>query len=160
MADEAKVKLHWLNGSRAQSILWLLEQLEIPYDLEIYHRQKNMLAPPELKKIHPLGKSPAITITAPGATEPVVLAETAFIVQYLCDHFPKGKTLVPPRWKDGQEGKVGGETEAWMRYQYLLYYIEGSFMFTMVLNFVLSGMQAKERTRWGTCSMLTSRWQA
>jgi glutathione S-transferase len=139
MADEAKVTLHWLNGSRAQSILWLLEQLEIPYDLEIYHRQKTMLAPPELLKIHPLGKSPVITVAAPAASEPVVLAETGFIVQYLCDHYPKGKTLVPPRWKDGQEGKVGGETEEWMRYQYLLHYIEGSFMATVVLNVILSG---------------------
>jgi glutathione S-transferase len=148
MAEEAKVKLHWLNGSRAQSILFLLEELDISYDLEIYHRLKSMLAPPELKKIHPLGKSPVVTITAPGVAEPVVLAETAFIVQYLCEHFPKGKELVPQRWKDGQEGKVGGETEEWMRYQYLLNYIEGSFMFTMVLNFVLSGMPVNP-TRWG-----------
>jgi glutathione S-transferase len=131
-----------LNGSRAQSILWLLEELEIPYDLEIYHRQKNMLAPRELRNVHPLGKSPAITVTSPNVSEPIVLAETAFIVQYMCDHFPKGKTLVPQRWKDGREGKVGGETEEWMRYQYLMHYIEGSFMPTMVLNLILSGMQA------------------
>ncbi|KAL2139596.1 hypothetical protein VTI28DRAFT_4937 [Corynascus sepedonium] len=138
MAEEAKVKLHWLNGSRAQSTLFLLEELEIPYELEIYRRQKNMLAPPELRKIHPLGKSPAVTITASGVSEPIVLAESAFITQYLCDHFPKGKTLVPQRWKEGQEGRVGGETDEWMRYQYLLHYIEGSFMFTMVMNFILS----------------------
>jgi len=101
-----------------------------------------MLAPPELKKIHPLGKSPVVTITAPGVSEPIVLAESAFIMQYLCDHFPKGKSLVPQRWKDGQEGKVGGETEEWLRYEYLMNYIEGSFMFTMVTNFILSGMRA------------------
>ncbi|KAK4123440.1 hypothetical protein N657DRAFT_644979 [Parathielavia appendiculata] len=141
MEEEAKVKLHWLNGSRAQSMLWLLEELEVPYDLEIYHRQKSMMAPPELKKIHPLGKSPVVTVTPPGATEPIVLAESGFIVQYLCDHFPKGASLVPRRWKDGQEHKVGGETEEWMRYQYLLYYIEGSFMSTVVLQFILSGMK-------------------
>jgi glutathione S-transferase len=128
--------------------------LEIPYELEIYHRQKSMLAPPELKKIHPLGKSPAITVTAPDAAEPIVLAETAFITQFLCDHFPKGKTLVPERWKDGKEGKVGGETDEWMRYQYLLYYIEGSFMFTMVMSFILSGMPAATRVAIG--SALTS----
>jgi glutathione S-transferase len=101
-----------------------------------------MLAPPELKNIHPLGKSPVVTVTPPGAAEPIVLAESAFILQYLCDHFPpKGSSLVPQRWKDGQENKVGGETDEWMRYQYLLYYIEGSFMFTMVMNFILSGKQ-------------------
>ncbi|EAQ91015.1 hypothetical protein CHGG_02950 [Chaetomium globosum CBS 148.51] len=141
MAEEVKVKLHWLDGSRAQSTLFLLEELEIPYELEIYHRQKTMLAPPELKKIHPLGKSPVITVTSPDTPEPIVLAESAFITQFLCDHLSKGKTLVPQRWKDGKEGKVGGETDEWMRYQYLLYYIEGSFMFTMVLHFILSGLK-------------------
>ncbi|KAK4237920.1 hypothetical protein C8A03DRAFT_34114 [Achaetomium macrosporum] len=140
MAVQAKVKLHWLNGSRAQSTLWLLEELQIPYEVQIYHRQQNMLAPPELRKIHPLGKSPVITITSPASAEPIVLAESAFIVQYLCDHFAKGKTLVPQRWKDGQENEVGGETEEWMRYQYLLYYIEGSFMVTVFLHFILSGL--------------------
>lgn len=105
-----------------------------------------MLAPPELKRLHPLGKSPLVSITSPGASEPIVLAESGFIVQYLCDHSPKGKALVPQRWKHGQEGQLGGETEGWMRYQYLLHYIEGSFMFTMVLNFILSGMQAPADT--------------
>lgn len=120
----------------------MLEELQIPYELEIYHRQKSMLAPPELKKIHPLGKSPTITITPPGASEDIVLAETGFIVKYLCEHFSNSKSLVPQRWKDGQEGKVGGETEGWMRYEYLLHYMEGSFMFTMVLNFIMGGMSA------------------
>jgi glutathione S-transferase len=141
MTGEAQVKLHWLNGSRAQSILWLLEELEIPYELDIHHRQKDMLAPPSLRKLHPLGKSPLVSVTTPGATEPFVLAESGFIVQYLCDHFPKGKELVPQRWKEGQENKLGGETEEWMRYQYLLYYIEGSFMFTLVLHFILSSLK-------------------
>ncbi|KAK4146251.1 uncharacterized protein C8A04DRAFT_10006 [Dichotomopilus funicola] len=143
MTEEAKVKLHWLNGSRAQSTLFLLEQLEIPYELEIHHRLKTMLAPPELRKIHPLGKSPVVTVTTPNAAgeEPIVLAETAFITQYLCDHFPKGPELVPPRWKEGRENRVGGETEEWMRYQYLLYYIEGSFMFTVVLHFILTALK-------------------
>lgn len=131
-----------LNGSRAQSTLWLLEELQIPYELEIHRRQKNLLAPPELRKIHPLGKSPVVTVTPPGASEPIVLAESTFILQYLCDHFPRGKELVPQRWKDGQEGRVGGETEEWMRYQYLVYYIEGSFMFTMVMHFILGGAPA------------------
>lgn len=129
-----------LNGSRAQGTLWLLEQLEIPYELEIYHRDKSMLAPAELAKLHPLGKSPVVTITPPGATEPIVLAESAFIVEYMCEHFSNGKELVPKRWKDGQEGKIGGETEEWMRYQYIMYYSEGSFMSQLVVYFVISGM--------------------
>ncbi|KAK7736218.1 bifunctional glutathione transferase/peroxidase [Cytospora paraplurivora] len=83
-----------------------------------------MLAPPELRKVHPLGKSPVVTIQAPGTSEPTVLAESGFIFQYLCDHFGQGSTLVPNKWKDGQEGKLLGETEAWMRYTYLLHYTE------------------------------------
>jgi glutathione S-transferase len=98
-----------------------------------------MLAPPELEKLHPLGKSPVVTITPPGATEPIVLAESAFIVQYLSDHFAQGRPILPKRWKEGQEGKVGGETETWMRYQYLMYYAEGSFMTTVFLFYVMLG---------------------
>lgn len=128
-----------LNGSRAQAIVWLLEELQVPYDVEIYHRQANKLAPPELVKVHPLGKSPVITITAPGSPEPVVLAESGFIFQYLTEHFTEARNLAPKRWKDGQEGKVLGETEAWMRYQYFLHYSEGSFMPNLVHHLIFSG---------------------
>ncbi|PSS03865.1 hypothetical protein BD289DRAFT_99709 [Coniella lustricola] len=143
MAEEKpKILLHWLNGSRAHSILWLLEDLEEPYEVEVFHRQPNALAPPELTKIHPLGKSPVVSITAPGATKPVVLAETPFIFEYLIEHSEKGNSLVPPRWKPGQEGKMLGETEAWMRYQYLMYYIEGSFMPILVQYIILNAMKS------------------
>ncbi|KAH8890901.1 hypothetical protein GQ53DRAFT_782177 [Thozetella sp. PMI_491] len=141
MADGAKITLHWLNGSRAQGILWLLEELQVPYELQIYHRLPSMMAPAELEKVHPLGKSPTITIELPGAKEPLVLAESAFIVQYFLDHFANGQPLQPKRWKNGQEGKLGGETEEWMRYQYIMYYSEGSFMTTAFLQFVLNGIK-------------------
>lgn len=144
MADQPKITLHWLNGSRAQSILWLLEELDVPYDVEIYHRQSNMLAPPELEKVHPLGKSPVLTIQAPGSSERTVVAESGFIFQYICDHFAQGKTIVPKRWKDGQEGKILGETEAWMRYSYLLHYAEGSFMPNLVMYIVLSALKSDQ----------------
>ncbi|KAL1880725.1 bifunctional glutathione transferase/peroxidase [Diaporthe australafricana] len=103
-----------------------------------------MLAPPELEKVHPLGKSPVVTITAPGSTEPVVLAESGFIFQYLCEHFAQGKSVVPKRWKDGQEGKLFGETEGWMRYSYLLHYAEGSFMPILVMYLVLSALKSNQ----------------
>ena len=81
-----------------------------------------------------------ITITTPGSPKPIVLAESAFVVQYLTEHFGAGKPLAPPpKWKDGQEGQIGGETEEWMRYQYILYYAEGSFMVTAFLYFVMTG---------------------
>lgn len=119
----------------------------MPYDVQVYHRKADMLAPPELANVHPLGKSPVITVTAPDSTQSVVLAETGFIIQYLCDHFGEGKNLVPKRWKDGQENKVLGETEAWLRYQYLLHYVEGSLMPNMVMYLVLSGMSHPRQTR-------------
>ncbi|KAI1448248.1 glutathione S-transferase [Annulohypoxylon stygium] len=141
--EQAKIKLYWLEQSRAQNILWLLEELKLPYELETFHRV-NMLAPPELKKIHPLGKSPVISITPPGSTEPKVLAEGGFIVQYLSEHFGQGTTMMPKRWKEGQEGKVGGETEQWMRWQYLLHYVEGSLMSMLVMAMVLGALKSPQ----------------
>ena len=129
--------VHHLNNSRSQRILWLLEELSIPYELEIFHRQANKLAPPELKKVHGLGKSPVLTVTAAGASEPVVIAESAFIIEYLLDHFAHDSTLLPKRYREGQEGKVGGETEEWMRFRFLLHYSEGSFMPNHILLLVV-----------------------
>ncbi|KAF4120307.1 glutathione S-transferase [Geosmithia morbida] len=133
-----KIKLYWLNQSRSQRIVWLLEELQVPYEIEVFHRTKEMLAPPELAKIHPLGKSPVISITPPQGGEPVVLAESGFMTQYLCEHLPGGKRLIPPRWKAGQEDQVGGETEAYLRYQYYLHYCEGSLMPLLVMTIIIS----------------------
>ncbi|KAJ6441654.1 palmitoyltransferase ERF2 [Purpureocillium lavendulum] len=141
-----KIKLYWLNGSRSQRIMWLLEELKVPYDVEVFHRNKQtMLAPPELERIHPLGKSPVVTVLpagAPAGTEPLVLAESGLMTEYLCEHLPEGARLVPRRWKDGCEGKIGGETEAWMRYRYLLHYAEGSLMPTLVVALVTSQLKS------------------
>lgn len=101
----------------------------------------NRFAPPELKKVHPLGKSPVISVTPPGSAEPIVLAESGFITQYLCEHFGSETTMMPKRWKDGQEGKVGGETEQWLRWQYFLHYAEGSLMPMLYLGMVLGALK-------------------
>jgi glutathione S-transferase len=133
----ATVKLYWLEQSRSQRILWLLEELKVPYELEIYHRDKEThLAPPELKKVHALGKSPVISVRAPGSKEPVVIAESAFIIEYLLDHFSNGSTLLPKRYKEGQEGKIEGETQEWLRFRYFMHYAEGSLMSLMLLAVV------------------------
>jgi len=135
--DQPRVKLYWLNQSRSQRILWLLEELSVPYELEIFHRNKETkLAPPELKKVHALGKSPIISVTNPGSTEPVIIAESAFIVEYLLDHFSAGSKLLPKRYREGLEGKVGGETEEWLRFRYFMHYAEGSLMSLMLLSLV------------------------
>lgn len=109
------------------------------YEIVIFHRDKDMFAPPELDKIHPLGKSPLVGITPDGSSSEIVLAESGFIAQYLCDHFAQGTTMLPPRYKEGQDGKVGGETEEWMRLQYFLQYVEGSLMPPLVTDLILSG---------------------
>ncbi|TVY80983.1 Glutathione S-transferase [Lachnellula suecica] len=128
-AEQPKIKLYWLEQSRAQRILWLLEELKLPYELETFKRDaKTHLAPPALQKVHPLGKSPTITILPPGATDPVVISESGFIVEYLLEYFGNGSTLLPKRYMEGQEGKIGGETEEWKRFRYFMHYAEGNLM--------------------------------
>ncbi|KAK4868463.1 hypothetical protein LT330_007185 [Penicillium expansum] len=132
-----KITLYWLEQSRSHRILWLLEELQLEYELKIFKRRADKLAPAELKEVHPLGKSPVITIQAPGAAKPLVLAESGAIAEYLCDHFSSARpTLVPQRYTPGNEGKVGGETEEWMRYRYFMHYVEGSLMPYLVMTLV------------------------
>ncbi|ETI19790.1 hypothetical protein G647_08803 [Cladophialophora carrionii CBS 160.54] len=141
-AGEPKIVLHWLEVSRSQRILWLFEELGVPYELKTYKRTKERLAPPELKEVHPLGKSPVVTIEIPGSATPIVLAESAAIVEYLCDHYDgQGKALVPTRYKPGKDGKIGGETESWLRYRMLMHYAEGSIMPFMVLSLIVGSIR-------------------
>ncbi|TAQ87119.1 hypothetical protein B7494_g4586 [Chlorociboria aeruginascens] len=136
-ADQPKIKLYWLDQSRSQRILWLLEELSLPYELSIFHRDpKTRLAPPELKEIHALGKSPVISIT-PSSGKPVIIAESAFIIEYLLDHFGGESTLLPRRYREGEEGRVGGETEQWLRFRYFMHYTEGSLMSLMLMTIVV-----------------------
>ncbi|PNS15180.1 Glutathione S-transferase 3 [Sphaceloma murrayae] len=136
-SDQPKVTLYWLEKSRSQRILWLLEECKIPYEVKTYKRV-NRLAPPELKKVHPLGKSPLISVQAPGQTEPRVIAESAFITEYLIDHF--AKHLAPARYKAGEDGKVGAETEEWMRYRFFMHYSEGSLMSFLLTRYLFGAL--------------------
>lgn len=106
-------------------MLWLLEELKVDYELKIFKRQ-NMLAPPELTKIHPLGKSPVVTVESEASPKPLVLAESGYIFEYLIDHF--GSWLAPERYQKGKDGMVCGETEEWTRYRYYMHYAEGTLM--------------------------------
>lgn len=145
MAEEKpKIILYWLDNSRSQRIVWLLEELKLDYDVEIFYRDpKTMFAPPELEKVHPLGKSPVISIQMPGAEKSIVLAESGLIVQYLAEHFPVNDgTFVPKKWRDGQEGKLAGETEEWLRYQYFLHYAEGSLMPVLLVSLILGQLSS------------------
>ena len=102
--------VHHLENSRSQRVLWLLEELAMPYEVRRYNRDpKTMLAPPELKQVHPLGKAPVIQ------DEGRVIAETGAIVEYLVEK---------------AEGKLGppANREAVLRYRHFLHYAEGSMM--------------------------------
>jgi glutathione S-transferase len=104
------ILVHHLENSRSQRVLWLLEELGLPYEVKRYKRDaKTMLAPPELPRVHPLGKSPMIE------DEGRVIAETGAIVEYLVEK------------ADGRLGPPANR-EAVLRYRHFLHYAEGSMM--------------------------------
>lgn len=100
-----------------------------------------MLAPAAFKKIHPLGKAPLLTIQAEGASEPIVLAESGPIAEYLIDHF--GPSLAPAQWQEGKENQVQGETEEWLRYRYFMHYTEGTLMPYLVTALLLQSKSSR-----------------
>jgi glutathione S-transferase len=112
--------VHHLNNSRSQRVLWLLEELGLPYEIKRYQRdRKTQLAPPELKSVHPLGKSPVLT------DGDATIAETGAIVEYLVEK--AGGALRPPE----------GSPER-LRWTYWLHYAEGSAMPPLLLRLVFS----------------------
>ena len=114
------IKVHHLNNSRSQRVLWLLEEIGLDYEVVPYQRDaKTMLAPPSLRRIHPLGKSPVIE------DGPLRLAETGAIVDYLVGRY--GERLASTE---------GGD--AHWRYRYWLHYAEGSLMPPLLLKLVVS----------------------
>jgi len=107
------ITVHHLNNSRSQRILWLLEELGLDYEVKRYQRNpQTMLAPPELRAVHPLGKSPVITEKS--ASGDLTLAESGAIVEYLADRYGAGK-LAP----------AFGSPER-VRYLYWLHFAEGT----------------------------------
>jgi glutathione S-transferase len=91
-----------------------------------------MLAGPELKKVHPLGKSPVISVKTANRADPLVIAESGTLTEYLCDYF--AQHLVPKRYQDGKDGQAGGETEEWLRYRFYMHYAEGSLMTLLLVG--------------------------
>jgi glutathione S-transferase len=117
---ESVIRVHHLNNSRSQRVLWLLEELELPYEIVRYQRDaKTMLAPESLKRIHPLGKSPVIE------EDSRILAETGVIVTYLVSRY--GPNLAPE-----------SDSDLYWRYLYWLHYAEGSAMPPLLLKLVIS----------------------
>ncbi|KAE8555209.1 bifunctional glutathione transferase/peroxidase [Talaromyces marneffei ATCC 18224] len=141
-SSDIKVTLYWLEQSRAHSILWILEALSIPYVLKTFKRSKDMRAPPELKAIHPLGKSPIVTVERPEYAQPLVLAESGAIVEYLLNHFGgEEKGLVPRKYASEEDAAKNLEMEEWLRYRFYMHYVEGSLMPQMVTGLILDNIR-------------------
>lgn len=117
--------VHHLNNSRSQRVLWLLEELGLDYEIVCYQRDpKTMLAPPELRAIHPLGKSPVLS------DDGVVVAESGAIIEYLLERYGNGR-LIPP----------AGTPER-LRWRYFLHYAEGSAMTPLLLKLVFDRVES------------------
>ncbi|MBC7377076.1 MAG: glutathione S-transferase [Burkholderiaceae bacterium] len=115
------IVVHHLNNSRSQRVLWLLEELGRPYEIKRYQRNaQTMLAPPELRQVHPLGKSPVIE------EDGMTLAESGAIIDYLAQRHGAGR-FVPA---DG--------TPERLRYTYWLHYAEGSAMPPLLLKLIFN----------------------
>ncbi len=111
------IVVHHLNDSRSQRILWLLEELGLPYEIKPYQRDaQTRLAPPELKKVHPLGKSPVIT----DGNRTII--ESGAIIDYLIRRHGGGRLQPAP------------ETPAYDEYVQWMHYAEGSAMLPLMLN--------------------------
>jgi glutathione S-transferase len=113
------ITVHHLNNSRSQRVLWMLEELGLPYEVRFYERDpRTLLAPAELRQVHPLGKSPVIT------DGELTLAESGAILEYLVE-----------RYGQGRFAPAAGTPER-IRYTYWMHYAEGSLMPPLLLKLV------------------------
>ena len=124
------ITLHHLANSRSQRVLWMLEELGVDYRIERYERNaRTMLAPPELRAVHPLGKSPVID------DDGEIVAETGAIIEYLAAKFGGGRLVPAPG------------TPEHRRYTYWLHYAEGSAMPPLLLRLVTERLDAPPMPR-------------
>lgn len=121
LKEDPMIIVHHLNHSRSHRILWLLEELGVEYEIKSYQRDpETLLAPPELKTVHPLGRSPVIT------DGEVTVAESGAITEYLVNKYGRG------RWKGTDP----------LKYTYWLHFAEGSAMFPLVLTLIFNKIES------------------
>ena len=119
------ITVHHLENSRSQRILWLLEELGVDYEVTLYKRDpETSLAPPEMQRIHSLGKSPIIS------DGDVTVAESGAVIEYLVHKYDVGR-LLPP---DGSPERLA--------YTYWLHYAEGTFMPLMIISLILGRIES------------------
>lgn len=120
--------VHHLNNSRSQRVLWLLEELELPYEIVQYQRDpQTMLAPASLRAVHPLGKSPVVT-TGDGLT----LAESGAVIETVIERYGNGR-LAP----------AAGTPEA-LRFRYWMHFAEGTAMSPLLLKLVFDKIETSK----------------
>jgi glutathione S-transferase len=118
------IVVHHLNNSRSQRVLWLLEELALPYEIKRYQRDaKTMLAPAALREVHPLGKSPVLS------EGDLTLAESGAIIEYLVERHGRGRLIPPAGTRDR------------LRYTYWLHFAEGSAMPPLVMKLVFDRIE-------------------
>lgn len=122
------ITVHHLEQSRSFRILWALEELGQPYQIEFYRRLPSFAAPPELKRVHPLGKAPILT----DGGQPI--AESAVILEYLQEQYDPAQQFKPTHPADQQQ------------YRYWMHYAEGSLMPLLVMQLVAS--KVPQRAPW------------
>ncbi|WP_343463850.1 glutathione S-transferase [Pantoea sp.] len=119
------ITVHHLENSRSHRVLWLLEELSVPYQLKRYQRENTLLAPDALKKVHPLGKSPVIT------DGNRVIAESGAILEYLQQKY------------DGEQQLTLNDEDEQIQGRYWLHYAEGSLMPLLVMKLVFAQLGKK-----------------
>jgi len=121
------ITVHHLNNSRSQRILWLLEELGLEYDIKRYQRDaRTMLAPPELKAVHPLGKSPVVSVDG------MTLAESGAIIEYLSERYGAGKLAPAPSSPER------------IPYLYWLHFAEGTAMSPLLLKLIFDRIKGPQ----------------
>lgn len=130
--------VHHLNQSRSQRVLWALEELQLPYQVVSYQRGKDMLAPAELKSVHPLGKSPVVEDNGH------ILAESGAILEYLQETYDSARRLKPESVEDK------------LQYRFWLHYAEGSLMPLLLMKLVFASL-GKPPVPFG-CARWAMRW--
>lgn len=119
--------LHHLENSRSFRIVWLLEELQVDYQLTCYKRTKAYLAPDSLKKVHPLGHAPILEVNDRA------LVESGFIIEYLLRHYDKEQLFKP-----------SGDNEAvWEAYTFWMHFCEASIMPPLVMRLVFTKVVAR-----------------
>src|SRR6478735_1683635 len=124
MNESSPLVVHHLEHSRSLRVLWLLEELGLPYEIKRYARDKNFRAPPELSAVHPLGRSPVVEVDGH------VLAESGAIVEYFVER--EGGKLRPQ------------ELEALLQYRFFLHYAEGSAMPPLLVQLLVEKIRTQQ----------------